>query len=82
LAREVGRLRYQHLSYPATSEQGLRFQALRPLRRRLFFAEDVLEEERPAFSGKLRDKLRAERLNAKSASAWEETDLVCDSKLF
>jgi hypothetical protein len=30
----------------------------------------------------LRDKLRVRLLDARSAPAWEEADLVCDSKLF
>ncbi|MDQ4128994.1 MAG: hypothetical protein M3151_13780 [Actinomycetota bacterium] len=30
----------------------------------------------------MRDSLRARHLNARSAPAWEETDLACDSRLF
>ncbi|MGH3146372.1 MAG: glycosyltransferase [Rubrobacter sp.] len=82
LARETGRLRYRHLSYPAPFELKVFFQALRPLGRRVFFAEYIREGDRPAYLEELRDKLRARFLNVRSAPAWEESDLVCDSKLF
>jgi hypothetical protein len=78
----MGRLRSRRLSFIPVSELQTSFPAVRPWGRRLFLAEEVQEEHRIAFLEELRDKLRAQLLNARGAPAWEEADLVCDSKLF
>jgi hypothetical protein len=59
-----------------------RFPTLRPVGRRLFCAKWVQDQDRTSFLEELRDKLRAKLLQARGASPWEDTDLVCDSKLF
>jgi hypothetical protein len=55
---------------------------MQPAGRRLFCAKWVQEQDRNAFLEEVRDRLRAKLLQARGASAWEDTDLVCDSKLF
>jgi GT2 family glycosyltransferase len=82
VARETGRLRSRRLSFPPASKLASPFPTLQPLGRRLFCAKWVQDQDRSAFLEVLRDKLRAMLLEARGASAWEETDLVCDSKLF
>jgi O-antigen biosynthesis protein len=82
VARETGRLRSRRLSFPLDSSLEARFPTMQPVGRRLYFAKWVQDQDRNAFLEELRDKLRAKLLQARGASAWEETDLVCDSKLF
>jgi O-antigen biosynthesis protein len=82
VAREAGRLRSRRLSFPLDSSLETRFPTLQPAGRRLFCAKWVQEQDRNAFLEELRDRLRAKLLQARGASAWEGTDLVCDSKLF
>lgn len=82
VAREVGRLRCRRLSFPPISGLEIRFPTLRPIGRRLFSVKWVQDQDRGAFLEELRDKLRAKRLAARSAQAWEDADLVCDSTLF
>lgn len=82
VAREFGRLRSRRLAFPPASGVKARFPALRRAGDGLFCAEGVGEEERTAFLEELRDRLRARRLDARAASAWEEADLICHSALF
>jgi O-antigen biosynthesis protein len=82
VARETGRLRSRRLSFPLDSSLETRFPTLQPAGRRLFCAKWVQDQDRNAFLEELRDRLRAKLLQARGASAWEGTDLVCDSKLF
>jgi GT2 family glycosyltransferase len=82
LAREVGRLRSRRLAFPPMSELETRFPTVQPWGRRHFLVEEVQEKHRIAFLEELCDKLRANLLNARSAPAWEQADLVCDSWLF
>jgi hypothetical protein len=82
VARETGRLRSRRLSFPLDSSLEARFPTMQPAGRRLFFAKWVQDQDRNAFLEEVRDRLRAKLLQARGASAWDDTDLVCDSKLF
>jgi GT2 family glycosyltransferase len=82
VAREAGRLRSRRLSFPLDSSLQTRFPTLQPEGRRLYFAKWVQDQDRNAFLEELRDRLRAKLLQARGASAWEGTDLACDSRLF
>jgi hypothetical protein len=82
LARETGRLRSRRLAFLPVSKLETTFPNLRPWGSRLYLTEEVQEEHRIAFLEELRDKLRTKLLNARVAPAWEEADLVCDSRLF
>jgi GT2 family glycosyltransferase len=82
VARETGRLRSRRLSFPLDSSLEARFPTLQSAGRRLFFAKWVQEQDRNAFLEEVRHRLRAKLLQARGASPWEGTDLVCDSRLF
>src|SRR5919112_832492 len=82
VARETGRLRSRRLSFPPISKLESHFPPMQRLHRRHYFAQWIQEDHRSAFLEELRDKLRARVLDARSAPAWEEADLLCDSKLF
>ncbi|TCJ20781.1 glycosyltransferase [Rubrobacter taiwanensis] len=82
VAREVGRLRSWKLAYPPVSALAGRFPPLRPAGGGMFVAEGVGEAERTAFLEEVCNRLRAQRLKARSAPAWGMEDLLCDSFLF
>lgn len=82
LARETSRLRSRNFPPPANPEVQTSYPPLRAADGRVFYAERVKASNRAAFLEELRDRLRAGRMRARLASAWQEADLVCVSALF